>query len=182
MLSTLGTFRKKMKVTKAMIDQVQQLPPSPNSFSSESNLKISLDELLVQEETLWKSNSREIWLTCSNLNTKIFHTSNIIRRRANAINFLKTNEGGWIFDRADIGGNFVSHFTNLFSSTSPHVEEKLLDLFPHIISAEENQVLCSIPTEAEVVKALSSLGSSNAPDPYGFTALLNIGLWSDVKS
>jgi hypothetical protein len=50
----------------------------------------------------------------------------------------------------------VNHFTNLFSSTSPQVDEELSDLFPLVISAEENLVLCSIPIEAEVFKALSS--------------------------
>jgi hypothetical protein len=74
-----------------MIDKVQQLPPNHSTFSSEANLKIIMDELLIQEEVLWKSKSREIWLTCTDLNTKFFHSSTIIRRRANAINFLKTN-------------------------------------------------------------------------------------------
>jgi hypothetical protein len=55
-----GNIQKKIKATKAMIDKVQQLPPSPSSFSSEANLKVSLDELLIQEEVLWKSKSREI--------------------------------------------------------------------------------------------------------------------------
>jgi hypothetical protein len=137
-----------------LIDKVQQLPPSPSSFSTESNLKICLDELLIQEETLWKSKSRELWLTCSDLNTKFFHSSTIIRRRANSVNFLKTSAGGWISDRADIGDHFVHHFTNLFSSTSPSIEEELLALFPPVISDEENHVLCSIPTETEVFQAL----------------------------
>jgi hypothetical protein len=55
-----GNIQKKIKATKAMIDKVQQLPLSPSSFSSEANLKDSLDELLIQEEVLWKSKSREI--------------------------------------------------------------------------------------------------------------------------
>ena len=164
-----------------MIDQVQQLPSNPSSFSSKSNLKISLDELLIQEETLWKSKSKEIWLTCFDLNTKFFHTSTIIKRRANAINFLKTSVGGWISDKVDIGDNFVNHFTNLFSSTSPQVEEELLDLFPSVISAVENQVLCSILTEVEVVKALSSLGSSKALGLDGFIALFYKKYWCVVR-
>jgi hypothetical protein len=165
-----------------LIDKVQQLPPSPSSFSTESNLKICLDELLIQEETLWKSKSRELWLTCSDLNTKFFHSSTIIRRRANSVNFLKTSARGWISDRADIGDQFVHHFTNLFSSTSPSFEEELLALFPPVISDEENHVLCSIPTETEVFQVLSSLGSSKAPGPDGFTALFYKKYWHVVRS
>ena len=77
----------------------------------------------------------------------------------------------------------MNHFTNLFSSTSPHVDEESLELFPLVISAKENLVLCSIPIEVEVFQALSSLGSSKASDLDGFTAFFykNIGLWLDVK-
>jgi hypothetical protein len=57
----------------------------------------------------------------------------------------------------------------------------LQNLFPPVISAEENQILCSIPTEDEVVKALSSLGSSKAPGPDGFTALFYKKYWSVVR-
>jgi hypothetical protein len=156
---------------------VQQLPPCPSSLSPESNLKITLDELLIQEETLWKSKSRENWLTCSDLNTKFFHTSTIIRRRTNAVNFLKTNAGGWISDRTEIGGNFV----DLFSSTSPQIDDELLEFFPPIISEVENQALISIPTEIEVFYVLSSLGSSKAPGPDGFSALFYKKYWSVVK-
>ena len=77
----------------------------------------------------------------------------------------------------------MNHFTNLFSSTSPHVDEELLELFPPVISSKENLVLYSIPTKVEVFQALSSLGSSKAPGPNGFTALFykNAGMWLDVK-
>jgi hypothetical protein len=47
----------------------------------------------------------------------------------------------------------------------------MLDLFPPIISTEDNLSLCFIPSEYEVIQALSSLGSSKALGPDGFTAL-----------
>jgi hypothetical protein len=125
-----GRIQQKIKTTQALIDKVQHLPPTPSSFSTETNLKITLEELLLQEETLWKQKSRETWLTCSDLNTKFFHSSTVIRRRSNAINFLQSREGGWFSDRADIGGSFVSHFTTLFASSSPDIDEELAELFP----------------------------------------------------
>jgi hypothetical protein len=177
----LGEFRKKIKSTKDLIDKVQQLPPCSTSISTEKNIKIALDEMLLQEETLWKSKSRENWLTCTNLNTKLFHTSTLISRRSNAVNFLKTNAGGWISDRIEIGGNFVDRFSSLFSSTIPQLDAELLELFPPIISVEDNQSLISIPTEKEVFEVLSSLGSSKAPGPDGFSALFYKKYWSIVK-
>jgi hypothetical protein len=54
--------------------------------------------------------------------------------------------------------------------------------FSHIISAEENLFLVSIPIEDEVFKVLSSLGSSKALGPDGFTALFYKKYWHVVKS
>jgi hypothetical protein len=92
-------------------------------------LKKELDGLLIKEESLWKSKSRETWLLCKDLNTKFFHSSTLIKRRSNAVNFLKTNEGAWVSNRAKIGGNFVSHFFNLFASSTPPIEDDTLCLF-----------------------------------------------------
>jgi hypothetical protein len=137
----------------------------------ESQLKKDLEDLLVKEEILWRSKSRETWLHCKDLNTRFFHTSTLIRRRSNAINFLKIDYGAWISDRAEIGETFVSHFSRLFSTSNPPINNELLDLFSPTVSLEDNTFLCSIPQETEIVQALSSLGSTKAPGPDGFTGL-----------
>jgi hypothetical protein len=103
----------------------------------ETSLKTSLDDLLLKEEILWKSKSRELWLSCTDLNTKFFHSSTIIKRRSNSVNFLKIESGSWLSDRASIGDSFVSHFTNLFSSTNPPISDEMLDLFAPVISADD---------------------------------------------
>jgi hypothetical protein len=79
--------------------------------------------------------------------------------------------GGWLSDRAAIGGFFVTHFANLFASSSPDFDEEMAELFFPIISYDDNNFLVSIPSEDEVFKVLSNLGSSKAPGPDGFTAL-----------
>jgi hypothetical protein len=182
--SHFGNIQVKIKSTLSKLDQIQQSPPppSPLSFSVEQNLKIALDDLLLKEEILWRSKSRENWLSCNDLNTKFFHSSTIIRRRSNAINFLKSNEGIWLSDRAAIGGSFVSHFSNLFTSSCPPIEEEMLDLFPSVITDDDNNFLCSIPTEPEVISAFSSLGSTKAPVPDGFTALFYKKYWPSVRA
>ena len=83
--------------------------------------------------------------------------------------------------RAEIGGNFISHFTNLFISSNPQTENEMLDMFSPIITEEENVSLCSIPAEEEILDALASLGSTKAPRPDGFIALFFKKYWNQVK-
>lgn len=147
----------------------------------DSKLKLDLEDLLIKEEILWRNKSRETWLACKDLNTRFFHTSTLIRRRSNVVDFLKIDSGAWFSERSAIGGTLVNHFSNIFSSSSPYIDEEMLNLFAPSISDEENDLLCSIPSEIEVVQALSSLGSTKAPGPDGFTALFFKKYWSSVK-
>jgi hypothetical protein len=176
-----GKIQAWIKSTLAKLDNIQKSPPSLSSFSLETSLKTSFDDLLLKEEILWKSKSRELWLSCSDLNTKFFHTSTVIKRRSNVINFLKTDLGSWLSDRATIGASFVSRFTNLFCSTNPPIADEVLDLFSPVISEDNSLNLHSIPFESEVIQALSSLGSSKAPGLDGFTALFYKKYWSHVS-
>jgi c-di-GMP-related signal transduction protein len=87
------------------------------------------------------------------------------------VHFLKSSDDAWVSDRIEIGGNFVSHFSNLFSSTAFPIKEGMLNLFAPVISAEDNTFLYAVPINDEVVQALSSLGSSKALGPDEFTSL-----------
>jgi hypothetical protein len=177
-----GNIQTKIKSTLIKIDQVQLASPCPQASLQESLLKKNLNDLLLKEETLWRIKSRETWLQCRDLNTKYFHSSTLIRRRSNAVNFLKTSNGAWVSDRSEIGGTFVNHFSTLFSSTAPPIDEDMLNLFELVISTDDNTILCATPTDEEVVQSLSSLGSTKAPGPDGFTALFFKKYWPVVKT
>jgi hypothetical protein len=176
-----GNIQTQIKSSLLKLDKVQSAPPCSLASKEESLLKLELDGLLLKEESLWRSKSRESWLHCRDLNTKYFHSSTLIRRRSNAVHFLKSPDGAWVSDRTEIGDFFVSHFSNLFSSSAPSIEEDMLKLFDPVITDEDNSLLCAIPTDVEVVQALSSLGSSKAPGPDGFTALFFKKYWPVVK-
>ncbi|GLT66708.1 hypothetical protein SLA2020_390610 [Shorea laevis] len=98
------------------------------------------------------------------------------------MDFLKTDSGAWISDRASIGAAFVDHFSTLFSSSVSPIEDEMLNLFEPSISAEENDLLCSLPTEDEIFQALSSLGSTKAPGPTDLLPcfIKNTGLQSSM--
>jgi hypothetical protein len=176
-----GHIQTQIKEAFAQLDSIQKCSPSGSNSILEANIKSGLEELLIKEEILWKSKSREQWLTCKDLNTRFFHTSTLIRRRSNSVDYLQKDSGAWVSQRAEIGGTFVSHFMNLFSTSSPIFDAELLDLFQPTISDEENVALCSIPSESEIVQALASLGSTKAPGPDGFTALFYKKYWAIVR-
>jgi hypothetical protein len=102
---------------------------------------------------------------------RFFHASTLIYRKRNAIDLLQTSNAGWLSDRADIGGCFVSHFKSIFTSFNLAPSDELLDLFQCSISDANNVMLCSIPFEFEIHDSLASLGLSKAPGLDGFTTL-----------
>lgn len=77
-------------------------PPSHNRWM-EQGLQLELDEQLKQEEILWRQKSRVAWLTSSDLNTKFFHASAVIRRFRNQITELKRGPNEWLSGRDTIG-------------------------------------------------------------------------------
>jgi hypothetical protein len=109
-----GKIKRKLDSTYQLLDITQQAPPSDSNLALELHLKFLLNEYLIQEESPWKLKSRELWLTCKDLNTRFFHTSTLIRWRRNAIDLLKSFTDGWITGRRSIGVCFVSNFKNLF--------------------------------------------------------------------
>lgn len=169
-----GNIKNNPDCTLSLLDKVQQAPSSNSNLAMELHLHKLLDEYLKQEESLWKTKSRELWLTASDLNTRFFHTSTLIRRRRNSISLLQTLGGGWLSDCTDIGNCFVTNFKKLFTSTNPLSPLELLDLFHLVISDLDNNILCAIPKEAEIFEALLSLGREKAPGPDGFTALVYV--------
>jgi hypothetical protein len=82
-----------------------------------------------------------------------------------------------VSSRDEIGGNIIFHFSNLFTTSNPTIETEILDLFSLVISDKENVFLCSIPVEAEVLEALTSLGPTKASGPDGFIALFYKKYW-----
>jgi hypothetical protein len=176
-----GNIQKKIASFLRQLDFLQQSSPSTVTYEQEGFLQKYLDDLLLQEELLWRNKSREVWLTCKYLNTRFFHTSTIIKKRRNAIDFLKLPIGIWTSERQIVGNCFTTHFKELFSSSTSLLDEDLLSLFDNCISTEANDSLCAIPSEQEIFFVLTSMGSTKASSPDGFTALFYKKYWHIVR-
>jgi hypothetical protein len=135
----------------------------------------------LREEVLWKQKSRELWLSCTDLNTQFFHASTACRRRYNSISCLLSVDGSSISGRENIGSYLVNHFSSLFSSTHPYFDTSFDDLVGNVIIVDENVQLCIIPEEGEIFSAISDLGLNKAPGSDGMTGLFYKSYWPIVK-
>jgi hypothetical protein len=177
-----GHIQTQMKTLMAEISGIQANPHSPSNVARESFLQEALQEQLLREEVLWKQKSRELWLSCTNLNTKFFHASTACRKRYNSISYLSLADGSKIIGRDNIGSHLVNHFTSLFTTTNAPIDPGLSDLVESVITEEENFCLCSIPDDCEIFSAISELGLNKAPGPDGMTGLFYKSYWPIVKN
>ena len=107
--------------------------------------------------------------------------STIIRRRKNAIDFLKNDNNEWLSDRSDIGSCFVQFFQDLFTSSNPQFPDNLDNLISPVITDEDNLLLCAIPTIDEIKQTLFNLGSNKSPGPDGMSALFYKHYWKVIN-
>jgi hypothetical protein len=94
--SQFGHIQSNIKRISAEIDHLQCGPVLLQPWILNLLFKLRLQEQLLCEEQLWKQKSRELWLTCKDLNTKFFHASTVNRRRFNSVPMLKNNSGQWL--------------------------------------------------------------------------------------
>jgi hypothetical protein len=158
-----GQLQTRNKALSEAINTIQQLAPTEANLQKEKTLTWEFNENLRKEDLLWKQKSRVQWLTSPSLNTKFFHVSTIIRRRKNAIDFLKNDNNEWLSDRNDIGACFVQFFQNLFSSSNPQFPDDFDNLISPVISDEDNLLLCAVPSADEIKQTLFNLGSDKSP-------------------
>jgi hypothetical protein len=163
------------------ISDIQSSPHSSSSAAKEVVLQEALKEQLWREEILWKQKLRELWLSCTDLNTKFFHASTACHRRYNSISCLVSADGSKIEGRDNIGAFLVNHFSSLFTSTQPAFDDNFSDLVDSVITDDENVSLCIILDEVEIFSAIKDLGLNKAHGPNGMTRLFYKTYWPIVK-
>jgi exonuclease III len=176
-----GNIQANIKKLMTEISAIQSCPHSSSNSDREVILQRNLQEHLLREEVLWKQKSRELWLTCTDLNTKFFHASTVCRRRYNSISCLTSSDGNPIRGRENIGAYLVDHFSKIFSTSHPPLTDNLPSLVTEVISVEENVRICTIPDEHEIFVAIKELGLNKAPGPDGMTGLFYKTYWPIVK-
>ena len=113
-------------------------------------------------------------------NSRFFHLSTIIRRRRNAIDAIKSDNGEWITNKADIKEFIVLKFQELFTEETTCFQPELDELIAPSISTQENDLLCLIPSVEEIKDTLFGMQNLKAPGPDGLPVLFYKHYWSIV--
>ncbi|KAJ8751119.1 hypothetical protein K2173_016300 [Erythroxylum novogranatense] len=86
---------------------------NPRLVQLEIDLQAELEEILDNEEILWRQKSRCEWLADGDRNTKYYHSRTMARRRRNKINGVKLQDNSWCYDDAMLKQEAIDFFNNL---------------------------------------------------------------------
>ncbi|XP_061339245.1 uncharacterized protein LOC133285942 [Gastrolobium bilobum] len=112
-----GFIQYKKNRIISRLDGIQKVSSSNNSKQLEkleSKLKDELSGILDQEEQLWHQKSRGNWIRDGDRNTRLYHTSTLIRRKRNKIIKLQDEAGHWISREEELIELARNFFLNLF--------------------------------------------------------------------
>lgn len=97
--------------------------------------------------------------------------STTMRRRRNDIYCLKDASNQWDSNPLNIQNQFLDHFKKVYQTTTTQPPEVIEELFLDKISQLDNNFLCSIPTEEEILSTIKKISYSQASSPNGFTGV-----------
>lgn len=96
---TVAFLPQKIRMLQQQLSDLKNLSSTEVSEVTLTDTQFLLQAIMKKEEDLWRSKSRIQWLTTTNLNTRFFHLSTIIRRDRNDVNILQNSAGLWHSDR-----------------------------------------------------------------------------------
>lgn len=130
-----------------------------------------LDELLRQEEIMWKQKSRVTWLREGDRSTKFFHTSTVVRRWRNWIGGIKDENGALVTERAEIGQVFMTNFTNIYRKGCSSFPSGLQGLWSKEVLEGENVVLTAMPSTQKIKEVVLEMNPRKAPGLDGYSGI-----------
>ncbi|XP_026433635.1 uncharacterized protein LOC113331064 [Papaver somniferum] len=131
-----------------------------------SKLNIMKDSLVAVQDV------RMQHLTMFNIN---------IRRSANTISELVTEDGVTISEPIQLRDHVVSYYESKFNGVELPIEDNLFDYEHESISLIERKMLDAIPSLDEIKSAVFDLGANSAPGPDGFSGCFYRHCWDIIQ-
>ncbi|KAM2827406.1 hypothetical protein COP1_036952 [Malus domestica] len=119
-----------------------------------------LDVLLGQEETYWHQQSRSLWLSQGDRNTRFFHKRAKNRKSKNLIKGLYGSNGNWISDEKGIESSILNYFEDLFKAGPTGGGEEVLQTIDRRVTSEMNLRLDLHVSAEEVRDAIFNMQPS----------------------
>lgn len=183
--SQFGNCHLKIKELKEKISHIQQVIPLLTLQTLITVFNWSLMNGLRDLICFGNRNLKKKWLCDGHANTKFFHLTTIIDARYNKIVSVKNLNHISVFKHEEIGDCFVNYYNSLF--TSDHSDNpnpfpsNLENLFPKIISDDENSELCKIPTPFEIKNVMFFFASNKSPGPDGHCPIFYKAFWKTTN-
>lgn len=111
----------------------------------------------------WKDRAKNVMFIDGDRNTFYFHRSVKIREIKSYISLLKNNHDV-LTDTIDIETHVLQYFTNIFAADPHYVVNDLPDrLIPSLVTAEDNVLLTSLPSAADIKNVVMALSGDSTP-------------------
>ncbi|KAK2389841.1 hypothetical protein QL285_063403 [Trifolium repens] len=145
-----GNIHENVKQARNNVDIIQALidsnGPSDSFLEQEKLAQINLENALFMEELFWHEKFKVKWHCEGDRNTAYFHKIAKIRRATNQITSLRNGEV-FLNRPDDVNAHIVNHFTSLFNSQDPDIDNGLVDeVIPNLITDRVNSMLTRMPT------------------------------------
>ncbi|KAG6483128.1 hypothetical protein ZIOFF_059768 [Zingiber officinale] len=143
-----GNIHDKVKQAEEEFSIAQKsfdLDPNEVNKLNMAKKQASLFQTLYMEETFWKQKAAVRWMGEGDRNTKFFHSMVQKRRMANRI-FRIWNEGICLDKPELIQVSGADFFKDLFTGEEFDCTEIDMEHIPSLISANDNSVLCALPS------------------------------------
>jgi len=117
--SQFGDLPNKINHIQTHLGLLKDQIPSKDIISQIKSVEKDLSNILMQEEVWWAHIAKMQWLEHGDSNTKFFHFNANQRRKKNTIYAIQDNQGLTWNDEIHIHNTFISHFSDIFSTSNP---------------------------------------------------------------
>jgi len=133
------------------------------------------------EQSILRQRANIIWLEDGDSNTKYFHVVINEKRRRATVHRIQSENGQWIIGDDQIGKEAVDYFSKIFFDDQ-EIELHHLDCIDQRVHRDDNNMLETIPNEAEIKEVVFGLNLDSTPGPDGFGGAFYQSCWDTIRS
>ncbi|XP_059310656.1 uncharacterized protein LOC132062015 [Lycium ferocissimum] len=170
----LGDIFEATKTKEKQVADLEEICLQENSGENmekynEANAK--LIRHYKQEESFWRQTSGIKWHAEGDLNTKFFHYVISSKRQRLKLNKIKNS--------------LVKFYEHIFTDDNVNRDMFMVQILPSLVTNEDNDNLCDIPSMQELKDIVFSMSTDSAPGPNDMSGLFyrhwDIGLTGFMK-